>query len=219
MISQVSQNQATTGAQSSSSAKLASNYETFLNLLTAQIKNQDPLSPMDTTEWTNQLVQYSSVEQAIKSNDYLAKIAAASSNNLASASNYVGKQVEVAQSTATLKDGQAIWAYSLEATAQDATLTVSDAQGTVVYAGRAQDLTQGGHSFVWDGKGSNGQRLPDGDYTLSVKAANAFGQDIASDVYLSGIVRAIQSEDDGLHIFVNNTKASLDAVRSVSMNN
>jgi len=59
-------------------ATVGANYNTFLNLLTAQIQNQDPLSPMDTTAWTTQLVQYSSVEQQLQANQYLSQIASAS---------------------------------------------------------------------------------------------------------------------------------------------
>src|ERR1700760_2958066 len=113
-------NTPTTTSQSQTaadSAALTGNYQTFLSLLTAQIKNQDPLSPMDTTQWTNQLVQYSSVEQQLKGNQYLEQIAANNkAGSMDSAVSYIGKTVSADSSTATLKDGQASWDYTLGAT-------------------------------------------------------------------------------------------------------
>jgi flagellar basal-body rod modification protein FlgD len=198
------------------SSKLTENYETFLNLLTAQLRNQDPLSPLDTAQWTSQLVQYSSVEQSIKANSYLEKIASSTGDTIASAANYIGKTVTADQAQANLNGGKASWDYSLEANAKDVNLTVTDANGVVVYSEAGTDVTAGSHSFEWDGKGSNGQSVPEGQYTLSINATDANGNAISNTVSIRGSVTSVQQTDNGLELTVNNTPVLLRTVKSVS---
>lgn len=201
------------------SSSLGANYSTFLNLLTAQVRNQDPLSPMDTTQWTNQLVQYSSVEQQLKGNQYLAQIA---SNNSAGSMNaavsYIGKTVSVATDTATLKDGSATWNYDLGATAGSAKLSVLDADGKVVWTGDAAStgLAKGANSFTWNGKTSAGKAAPAGDYTLTVEAKTASGTKIASSISLSGLVSSAENIDGTIVLKVGNTRVPMSAVTKVS---
>lgn len=209
-------NTGTSNATATDASKLTNNYETFLSLLTAQIKNQDPLSPMDTTEWTNQLVQYSSVEQSIKSNSYLQKIADASGESIASAANYIGKTVSADQAQANLSNGKASWDYSLDTNATDVTLTLTNANGVVVYSQDTTDNTAGSHSFTWDGKGSNGQTLTDGQYTLSVSAKDASGSAVATSVSVKGTVSSVQMTDSGIELLLDKTPVMLSAVKSVS---
>ncbi|CAM3293139.1 flagellar hook assembly protein FlgD [Asticcacaulis taihuensis] len=200
------------------SSKFSTDYTTFLNLLTAQVKNQDPLSPMDTTEWTNQLVQYSSVEQQIKANGYLETIANASgaSGSMTSAVNYIGKTIGSDEPTATLTDGgSATWNYTLGSTATSATLTIKDADGKTVWSDSADDLTAGTHSFAWDGKDSSGNAVGAGKYTLSVSAANADGA-IDASAGLTGIVTSAQTENGSTVLKIGNSSVSLDSITSVS---
>jgi flagellar basal-body rod modification protein FlgD len=214
-------NTAANSATSNTSADAASfggDYNTFLNLLTAQIKNQDPLSPMDTTQWTNQLVQYSSVEQQIKANGYLESIAngTSSANAMTSAVSYIGKTIGTSEDTATLKaGGSATWNYDLGSDATTATLTVKDTNGDTVWSGAADDLTSGSHSFSWDGKDSTGNAVGAGDYTLSISAANSAGT-IDASVGLSGTVTSAETEDGSVVLKVGNSSVALDSVTSVS---
>ncbi|MEI9903989.1 MAG: flagellar hook assembly protein FlgD [Asticcacaulis sp.] len=197
-------------------AALTGNYTTFLNLLTAQIKNQDPLSPMDTTQWTNQLVQYSSVEQQLKANGYLEQLANANTaNSMNAAVSYIGKTVSADQPNATLANGSANWDYALAAPASDATLTISDAQGNTVWSDKAPDLTKGLHTFTWDGKTSSGQQLPDGDYTLKITATNGTTA-IDAGVGVSGVVTSALSDGTSVVLKVGNTSVPLASVTKVS---
>ncbi|CAL4868949.1 hypothetical protein MMA231_03238 [Asticcacaulis sp. MM231] len=218
MVTTVSNTASTTTSSSTaaSASSVTSDYTTFLNLLTAQIKNQDPLSPMDTTEWTNQLVQYSSVEQEIKSNQYLEALTNQSTqSNMNAAVSYIGKTVTADQDVAALKDGTAEWQYALGATATKATMTISDSDGTVVWSGDAPDMTSGSHAFTWDGKDSNGNSLADGEYTLSIKASNAAG-DVEAAAGITGIVTSASNSDGTILLKVGNTSVDLTAVTSVS---
>ncbi len=197
---------------------LAGNYSTFLNLLTAQIKNQDPLSPMDTTQWTNQLVQYSSVEQQLKGNQYLAQMAANNSvGSMSAAVGYIGKTVTADVNTATLSNGQASWNYSLGTDAAKATLKVLDSSGNIIWTGDAPDLGKGVHSFKWDGKDTNGRTMPNGaDYTLSITAKTSSDTDIDTAVGVTGVVTAADSSSGTVMLRLGDTEVPMSAVTGVS---
>jgi flagellar basal-body rod modification protein FlgD len=216
MVTAVSNTASTQSASTTDAAALTTNYTTFLNLLTAQIKNQDPLSPMDTTAWTAQLVQYSSVEQQLKGNQYLEALTKQSTqSNMNAAVSYIGKTVTADQDVAGLKDSKAEWQYALSAEATKATLTVKDSDGTVVWSGDAPDLTSGAHSFTWDGKDSSGKAVPEGQYTLSIAASNA-SSDIDAAVGITGIVTSVANSDGTILLKVGNTSVDMTTVTSVS---
>ncbi|MBW8879914.1 MAG: flagellar hook assembly protein FlgD [Asticcacaulis sp.] len=196
---------------------LTANYETFLSLLTAQIKNQDPLSPMDTTQWTNQLVQYSSVEQQLKANDYLEKIAnaAQAGGTINDAVGYIGKTVSASTATATFANGQAAWDYTLGGDASEATLSILDANGNTVWSGAASDLTKGTHTVAWDGETTSGSKVTSGDYTLKISAKNAAG-DITSSVALTGVANSVEMRDGEVVVKVGGTYVPLSSITKVS---
>src|SRR5690348_5597936 len=168
---------ATNAAAAGSNAmqQLSGNFQTFLTLLTTQLQNQDPLAPMDSNQFTQQLVQYSQVEQQINTNDNLKTlINQGSAQTGAYGVSYLGKAVTIANGQAPLASGQAIWAYNLDATAAQTQLTVTDAKGNVVYTG-AGETTDGAHLFKWDGKNTGGTQLADGTYKLTVTAKASDG--------------------------------------------
>ncbi len=199
---------------------LASSYTTFLTLLTTQLKNQDPTSPLDTNQFTQQLVQMTGVQQQLLSNELLQKIAdnsATGSGGVASAVGLIGKTVSAASSTATLSGGKASWDYTLGADATTSTATIKDAGGVVRWTGPLSDLSSGQHTLSWDGKSGAGVAQPNGDYTLSIAASNAAGQDIATTVLQQGVVGSIASDANGVELNITGRgKATLASVTSVT---
>ena len=197
------------------SATVASNYNTFLNLLTAQIQNQDPLSPMDTTAWTTQLVQYSSVEQQLMSNQYLSQIASASGSNMSSAVNYIGKTVSATSTTATMNNGAATWDYNLASQAANVTLTVQDASGNTVYQ-TTGSTNAGNNTFTWNGQTANGNTDTTGNYTLSITSTDSSGNAVDNTVGVSGVVTSAQEDNGTLTLTVGGTEVPVANVTSVT---
>jgi flagellar basal-body rod modification protein FlgD len=174
-----------------SQSQLAANFDTFLLLLTAQLKNQDPLEPMDSNEFTQQLVQFSQVEQQINSNKNLESlISLTKARSSSDAVSYLGKTLTLTDGTAALMGGQATWAYALDNAAANATLTVKNARGDVVYTAPAE-TSAGMHSFEWNGVGSNGVTLAPGPYQLTVTAKNSDGGSIKTRVASQGVISEV----------------------------
>ena len=182
----------TTGSSSSSSssstttaAGLADNFQTFLTLLTTQLQNQNPLDPLDTNQFTQQLVQFAQVEQQLKSNDQLSSLVslqktAQSSNAL----NFVGKTAVVDGNTAALSNGQASWSITAPVDA-NATVVITNSVGQTVFTGD-YSITAGPHAFNWDGKSKDGTQWPAGNYKITVSGKDTSGNAIAMSTEVQG---------------------------------
>jgi flagellar basal-body rod modification protein FlgD len=181
----------TQSAATSAQQQLSSNFDTFLTLLTTQLKNQDPLAPMDSNQFTQQLVEFSQVEQQIDSNQNLESLIALTKSQASTyAVSYLGKTLTLTDGTAALTNGKAQWAYSLDSGAATANLIVSDSAGRTVFSGPA--ATQAGtHSFSWNGQTNTGQTLKDGLYTLQVIAKTSDGSAITTRVASQGVVSEV----------------------------
>lgn len=194
---------------------LASNFETFLELLTTQLKNQDPLSPLDSNEFTAQLTQMSGVEQQLLTNDLLTSLLAAQqgAGGLSGASNYIGKEATAAWSTTELADGAAQWSYELGTAASVARLEVLDGSGRVVWSGDAPSRQEGISDFIWDGKTTAGAQLPDGGvYSLKVTAENAGGGTVESQVLTRGRVTGIELYEGQPYLTIGSSIVPLSSV-------
>lgn len=180
---------------------LSADMNTFLTLLTTQLKNQDPLNPTDTAEFTSQLVQYSNVEQAIQTNEKLDALIALNNNNLgAQAVSYIGKVAQVLGDVMPLENGHAEATYTLSKDVQSCTVMVKDTNGNVVYT-ESGDPTAGTHNFKWDGKDSDGNQLPDGAYQIVVTTTSAPGETMASVITtILGKVTGVASDSNGVYI-------------------
>jgi flagellar basal-body rod modification protein FlgD len=190
-VSSSAASQAASAATSSGVASLNTNFNTFLTLLTTQLQNQDPLSPLDTNQFTQQLVSFSEVEQQINTNTNLQSLIAMQNTSQAlSALPLVGQTINYSGATAPLANGKASFTYTLPTTAIGATLTVKDSNGATVFSGSAQTAA-GTYTFNWDGKTSSGGTAPNGDYTLSVAAVDASGNTITPTITASGKVDGV----------------------------
>ena len=136
-VSGVSSSSSSSGGIASDTSTIAGNFDTFLSLLTTQLQNQDPLDPLDTNEFTSQLVQFSSVEQQLKTNSYLQNLVQSTQNSQNNAAvSYIGKQVTSSGVDADLKNGAATWNFNLPQAA-NVTVTIKDSSGNQVYTENA----------------------------------------------------------------------------------
>lgn len=209
---------ATSGAAANSDAmsQLSGNFNTFLTLLTSQLKNQDPTSPMDSSTFTQQLVEYSQVEQQISTNTNLKNLISQGSTQIgAYATSYLGKAVSITNGNASLSNGAATWTYSLGTTAAANTLTVTDANGKVVYSGNGETAS-GNHQFNWNGKDNNGNQLADGTYTLTLSAKAPDGSAVTSQIASAGVVNEIDMSSGTPKLMIGGMEIGLGDIANVA---
>ncbi len=198
-----------------STTQLADNFETFLTLLTEQMKNQDPLSPMDSTEFVNQLVQFSSVEQQINQNNNIETLIGLQlAASQAGAASYLGREVTMTTPLAELEGGEASWTYKLGSNAHEGKLLIENTEGKLVHVVDAE-LGAGKHEFVWDGKDALGAQLPDGVYRMSVAALDEAGGEISATIESRGRVTAVDFGTGEPMVYVNQVGASLADILSL----
>lgn len=179
------------GESSGALAKLNEDFDSFLTLLTTQLKNQDPTDPVDTAEFTNQLVQFASVEQLIQQSELFKDMLAAQEEAQAiGAVNYIGTYVEVASTRADLLEGNARWSYTLEEEADQVAIQIVDENGAVMntYNGAT---TVGSNTVYWDGEKADGTTAPDGRYLIRVNAIDSEGEPIFPTIRSLGIVQGV----------------------------
>ena len=200
---------------------MASNFETFLSLLTAQLKNQDPLSPVDSNQFTAQLTQMAGVEQQLLTNDLLTSLLAAQgSSGLTGAASYIGKTATTAWSATELQNGAARWSYELGSDATSAQLQVLDSSGRVVWSGDAPNRTEGTHDFVWDGKTTGGGQMDDGGvYTLKITAKSGSGDPIDAQVLIRGRITGVELYDGQPYATIGGSIVPLSQLIALSETN
>lgn len=214
----VSGTSGTTGAGTTAGTDrkmLANNFDQFLTLLTTQLKNQNPLEPLDTNQFTQQLVQFASVEQQIKSNTTLASLLQATKASTATnALGFVGTEIRADGATTKLSNGKAQWNLNSPRAASKATLAIRDASGATVYT-ESRTLTAGNQSFAWDGKLSSGGVAPAGDYTISITAADLSGAPVTVSTELVGIVNSVDLSGATPMLAIGSVRVEIDKVKSM----
>lgn len=199
-----------------SETRLFGDYTTFLQLLTTQLKNQDPLSPLDATEWVSQLSQFAVVEQSVQMNRQLeAMTQALRASSLMADVNLAGKQVMVPGNSVAMNGGPTTFAYSLETAAAGAAAVVTDAAGTVV-ATFPVAATAGQHEIAWNGLDAAGQAVPPGLYSIDIAALDAAGKPVDAATQVIARVQRVELRDGHTTIVLDNqTRVSVDAVQAV----
>ncbi|HEX8903157.1 flagellar hook assembly protein FlgD [Vitreimonas sp.] len=207
----------TTASQSASdTASLANNFDTFLTLLTAQLQNQDPLAPMDSTQFTQQLVQFSQVEQQIRTNQQMESLVGQFQAASASAAlSYLGKDAIVEADETYLAGGEANWAYVLpDGGADSVKITVRDSAGRAVYTTEDLPITEGEHLFTWNGVKTNGETAADGVYTLDIEA-RMDGEDVDTLVRVRETIMGVDFSGTSPSIITPSGIRTFDKIRSV----
>ena len=201
-----------------SNQEIASNFTTFLKLLTTQLQNQDPTSPMDTNQFTQQLVQFAQVEQQMQQNSQLSTLVSLQQADQATALlSYVGATVAVDGSNSNLKDGTAGWNLSATKPAM-ANVTVTDSTGQTVYK-TSVAVNAGNQSFVWNGVGNDGKQWPDGTYKITVTAVDANNQPTTVATEVQGKVDSVDLTQNPPTLQINGQAFSLTQIKRIVSSN
>lgn len=186
-----------TPATTASDAKATVDYQSFLKLLTAQLRNQDPLAPMDATQFITQLAQFSTVEQGMQTNQTLTQLLEtlkASSARFDMA--YLGRTVDASADVAGLAEGGLTVAYAVDPAATEVRIDILDLDGKVVRS-LPGETGSGRHELRWDGSLADGGSAPDGGYRIRVVARNAAGDPLDAATVVTDRVREIRQVDGG----------------------
>ena len=200
---------------------MANNTETFLKLLTTQLKNQDPLSPTDTTQMTQQITQMTGVEQQLVTNDLLAALVGMNTGTgLSEGVNMIGKQITATTDNSTLKNGKATFTWTQPGASTSLTVEVKNAAGKVVRTLKPDDQKSGAHTLTWDGKDDSGAQLPDGGvYTVNVIAKGADGKDLkVTNIKgrTEGVVTAVDNSTGQPKVLVDGVAIPVDSVIGIT---
>jgi flagellar basal-body rod modification protein FlgD len=199
-----------TPATTAADSKTAVDYQSFLKLLTAQLRNQDPLAPMDATQFITQLAQFSTVEQAMQTNQTLTQLLEtlkASSTRFDMA--YLGRTVDASTDVAGLVDGELKVAYAVDPAATEVRIDILDLDGKVVRS-LPGETGSGRHEVRWDGSLAGGGSAPDGSYRIRIVAKNAAGDPLDAATVVTERIREIR-QVDGTSLFVLDGGATVRA--------
>ena len=206
----------TAASQTGSSAlnSLSSNFSDFLQLLMTQLQNQDPISPLDTNEFTSELVQFSQVEQQVNTNSSLTQlIQLTQAGEVMQGSQMTGKQVTLSSNQVPLQNGQGIVQFTAPAS-EPVAITISSSTGATIYNGTL-NATQGVNTWTWNGTDNSGDTLPDGAYNVAVVGTNADGSTSPLTFSVVGTATGVQSQSSGIELDVGALTVPFSAIQSV----
>lgn len=204
-----------TSSSSSSSSSIAGNFDQFLLLLTTQLKNQSPLDPMDTNQFTAQLVQFAGVEQQLKTNDALSQLVTLQQTTQATqALGFVGKTALVDGSTATMKNSSATWHLNVPS---DSTvdITVANSSGQTVFTGKYTAAAGTDIPFTWNGQGNDGTQWPDGKYTISATGKDVANNNVGIAAQVQGVVSSVDLTQSPPLLTIDGASYTLSQVKSI----
>ncbi|MCA3629198.1 MAG: flagellar hook assembly protein FlgD [Methylobacterium sp.] len=196
---------------------IANNFDQFLQLLTTQLKNQSPLDPLDTNQFTQQLVQFAGVEQQLRTNETLASLVTANKvNNATSALGFVGANVTVDRKGSPMQDDKVKWLMDAPR-AGTASITIKDKDGKTVHIG-SKTLKAGEQEFVWDGKLSGGTQAAAGEYTISVSALDTVNKVMEVKTVMLARVDSVDVSGASPRIKVGSLDLALTDVKTILRN-
>jgi flagellar basal-body rod modification protein FlgD len=216
MISSVTSSSTST-ASAAMKESMGLDKDDFLKLFITQMQNQDPLNPMDSTEYIGQLAQLTQLEQSYNTNsnlkDIVSSLGAASAM---SAVSFLGTEVSAAGSEIALQAGEAAQIrYTVPVDAVQVSVKIMDASGATVRS-LTQGQTQAGDAVVaWDGTDAAGTQLPTGTYTVAVTATRATGSTFTCDTTVRGTVTGVDFSGSEPVLSLGGVKVSLGNILSV----
>jgi flagellar basal-body rod modification protein FlgD len=201
---------------STAGSTLAGNFQTFLSLLTTQLKNQNPLDPLDTNQFTQQLVQFAGVEQQLRTNSQLTTLVSLQQTAQATqALGFVGKTAVVDGSTAALTNSAATWDLSVP-TNSNVSVSITNSTGQTVFTGSYAVNAGNNQPFTWDGKGNDGTQWPDGAYKLTATAADSAGNSVAVSTQIQGVVNSVDLTQSPPLLSINGQTYTVSQIKSIA---
>ncbi len=199
------------------SVSLGEDFSDFLTLLTTQLQNQDPLAPLDSNQFTEQLVRFSQVEQAINTNSKLDNLVALQlSNGVTGALGYVGLEASyISAEIAYDGSGATDINYSLDSAASLSRINIYDENSQIVYTGEAE-TSSGVHTFSWDGRDTNGNQMPEGTYVVSIDAFDNDNTQIETTTVVKGRVRGVEQQDGVTYALVGDRAVAISNILNAS---
>ena len=201
---------------SSAGSTLAGNFQSFLTLLTTQLQNQNPLDPLDTNQFTQQLVQFAGVEQQLKTNDQLASMLSLQQTAQSTqALTFVGKTAIVDGSTTVLANGAATWNLGVP-TDSTVSISITNSTGQTVYSNSYSVQAGQNQAFGWDGKGNDGTQWPPGQYKMIATAADSSGNSVAVTTQVLGVVSSVDLTQTPPLLSINGQTYTVNQIKGIS---
>ncbi|MBR0685694.1 flagellar biosynthesis protein FlgD [Bradyrhizobium manausense] len=200
---------------STTGSTLAGNFQTFLTLLTTQLQNQNPLDPLDTNQFTQQLVQFAGVEQQLKTNDSLSQLVTLQQTTQATqALGFVGKTAVVDGATATMSQSSATWHLNVPSSAT-VNISIANSTGQTVFSGQYTAGAGSDIPFTWNGQGNDGTQWPDGKYTITATGKDASGNSVGVAAQVQGTVSSVDLTQSPPLLTIDGSSYTLSQVKSI----
>jgi len=213
-----SSSSATTAAATNAlaSSQIAGNFQSFLTLLTTQLQNQNPLDPLDTNQFTQQLVEFAGVQQQLNTNDSLATLVSLQQTAQSTqALGFVGQTVVVNGNTAALTNSSATWELSVPSNST-VNISIASSTGQTVFTGKYAVSAGNNQPFTWNGEGTDGTQYPAGQYTLTATAADSTGGTVAVTTQVQGVVSSVDIAKSPPLLTVNGQTYTVNQIASVA---
>jgi len=202
-------------ANALASSQIAGNFQSFLQLLTTQLQNQNPLSPLDTNQFTQQLVEFAGVQQQLNTNDSLATLVSLQQTAQSTqALGFVGKTAVVSGSTATLTNGSATWQLDIPSNSS-VDITIASSTGQTVFTGTFPANAGKNQPFAWNGRDNNGVQQTDGSYKLTATAKDSSGNAVAVPTKIEGVVGSVDLTQSPPLLSINGQTFTVNQIQSI----
>jgi len=211
-----SSNSSNNSLSSTSGGTLAGNFQTFLQMLTTQLQNQNPLDPLDTNQFTQQLVQFASVEQQLKTNDQLSSLVALQQTTQATqALTFVGKTAVVDGATTALANSSATWVLDVPNTG-NMNITITNSTGQTVFSGAYSVNAGKGQPFSWNGQSNDGSQMPAGKYTLNASMPDSSGIAVGISTQIQGVVNSVDLTQSPPLLSIGGQTYTINQIKSIA---
>jgi flagellar basal-body rod modification protein FlgD len=198
------------------SQQIAGNFQSFLQLLTTQLQNQNPLDPLDTNQFTQQLVEFAGVQQQLNTNSSLSTLVSLQQTAQSTqALGFVGKTAVVTGNSAALTNSSATWELNVPSNS-NVTLSITNSTGQTVFSNTYAATAGNNQPFTWNGQSTDGTQWPDGQYTLTATATDGSGNSVGITTEVQGVVSSVDLTQTPPLLSIGGQSYTVDQIKSIS---